>query len=338
MNDATYSRRSMLAAMGSVGVMAALGFAAPARAQGLTKLVYQTGWLPQPEKGGLYQAAATGLYREHGLDVEIRVGAPQMNVNALFLAGRADFADSDSFRILNFVHQELPGVAVAAFGQKAPNVLLSHPGEAGPSLASLKGKPVLISAIGRQTYWQWLKTRYGFTDEQIRPYTSSMAPFLADPKLSMEGFVTSEPFDLQNAGVKPIVRLLADDGYDAYSAITLASPKQVAEQPDIVQRFVDATAKGWRSYLHGDPRPANDVIKRGNPDMSDAKIAYSIDAMKRYGIVDSGDAQAFGPGAMTDARWKRFYDSMVAAAALPAGLDIRKGYTLQFVNKRVGMG
>lgn len=336
MNEATLSRRALLAAMGSVGVMAALGMSRPVRAQGLDKLIYQTGWLPQPEKGGLYQAAAMGIYREYGLDVDIRVGSPQMNVNAVFLAGRADFADSDSFRVLNFVRQGLPGIAVAAYGQRVPTALLSHPGGGDASLATLRGKPVLVSAIGRQTYWLWLKSKYGFTDDQIRPYTSSMAPFLADPSLNMEGFVTSEPFDLQRAGVQPIIRLLADDGYDSYSAITLAAPKMVEQKPELVQRFVDATAKGWASYLHGDPAPANDIIKRGNPEMTDAKIAYSIESMKRYGIVDSGDASRLGIGAMTDARWKRFYDSMVAAAALPAGLDIKKGYTLQFINRRAG--
>ncbi|WHZ12374.1 MAG: ABC transporter, substrate-binding protein [Burkholderiaceae bacterium] len=320
---------------GTAAVLAAVPFVRNARAQGLQKVVYQAGWLPQPDKGGLYQALATGIYKAHGLDVDLRPGGAQMNVNALFLAGRADFADSDSLRVLNFVRQGLPGVAVAAYGQKHPVALASHPNMGLDTLAELKGKPVMVSAIGRQTYWPWLKSKFGYTDDQIRPDTGSLAPFLNNKAMSMECFVTSEPYDMKRAGVDASIKLLADSGYASYYGITLAHPKMIAEQPDVVQRFVDASIKGWASYLGGDPSPGNALIKKGNPDMTDQKIAYCISAMKRYGIVQSGDTAKLGLGAMTDAHWRDFYDAMATAEVLPRGLDIQKGYTLQFVNKHV---
>ena len=91
------------------------------------------------------------------------------------------------------------------------------------------------------------------------------------------------------------------------------------------------------SYLDGDPAPANRLIKKDNPDMTDALIAYAIPAMKKNGIVVSGDALTLGIGAMTDARWKDFFDTMSAAGVFPPALDYRRAYTLQFVNKKVGM-
>jgi NitT/TauT family transport system substrate-binding protein len=332
-----FTRRQALATLAGTTTLAAPAFLRHARAQGgLTKITYQTGWLPQPDKGGLYQALALGYYKDAGLEVELKKGGPQLNVNQIFLAGRADFVDSDSVRVLNFVKEGLPGVAVAAFGQRPMTVLLSHKGTGHDTLASLKGQPLLVSTVGRQTYFQWLKARYGFADEQARPYTYSMAPFLADKSMSMEGFITSEPYELKRAGADPVVHVLADQGYQAYSNVMLAQPRLVAEQPDVVQRFVDATAKGWASYLHGDPTPGNDLIRAGNPEMSPEKIAYAIAAMKRHNIFSSSDVDKGGVGAMSDARWKAIYDAMVAAGAMPAGLDIRKGYTLKFVNKRVG--
>lgn len=335
MKPAMFNRRHVMGAM-AVASLAAPALIRSAHAQALTKVVYQTGWLPQPDKGGLYQAKALGFYKDSGLDVEIRSGGPQLNVNQIFLAGRADFADSDSFRLLNFANEGLPGIAVAAFGQKSLHALMSHPGVGNDSLDSLKGRPVHISAIGRQTYWRWLKARYGFTDEQAKPYTNSLAPFLADTRVSTEGFVTSEPFDMARVGVKPVVHMLADHGYQNYSNVTLTSPKLVAEQPDLVQRFVDATAKGWQSYLRGDPTPGNQLIKQGNPEMSDEKIAFAVAAMQRHGIIDSGDAQSLGLGAMTDARWRSFADTMIAAGVFPQGTPVQKAYTLQFINKRAG--
>jgi NitT/TauT family transport system substrate-binding protein len=59
--------------------------------------------------------------------------------------------------------------------------------------------------------------------------------------------------------------------------------------------------------------------------------------MKQHGIVDSGDAATLGIGAMTDARMKSFYDKMVRAGVVKASVDPRKAYTLQFVNKKVGL-
>lgn len=341
MEAVSRSRRAFLVKASAAGAAAALGgapFVRHARAAAPQKLVYQTGWLPQPDKGGLYQALATGLYREAGLDVEIRPGSAQMNVNALFLAGRADFADSDSFRVLNFVRQGLPAVAVAAFGQRSPHAIASHPGTAGDTLPALKGKPILVSAIGRQSYWLWLKARYGYTDDQLRPFTGSLAPFLANRTLSTECFVTSDPYAMKQAGIDADVQLLADHGFSNYYGVIVTHPELVASRPDVVQRFVDATSKGWHSYLHGDPSPGNALIRQGNPEMTDAKIAFCIDAMRRYGIIASGDALQLGLGAMTDQRWKQFYDDTVAAQALPAGLDIGKGYTTQFVNHRAGPG
>jgi NitT/TauT family transport system substrate-binding protein len=333
MNAPAMIRRRTLVALGAAA-LAAPAFVRRAAAQGLTKVSYQTGWLAQPEHGGYYQALATGIYRDAGLDVDIRKGGPQLNTNALFLAGSVDFCEFDSFRQLNFVNESLPGVAVAAFFQKDPRILLSHPGVGNDSLPQLKGKPILVATAGRQTYWQWLKTKFGFSDEQIRPYTFNIAPFLADKLVSMQGYITSEPYAARQAGLEPVVHLLADAGFDNYSSVLLASPKMIKEQPALVQRFVDATAKGWESYLHGDPAPGNALIQNANPEMSNDKVAFALDAISKYGIVETAETKSMGIGAMSDERWKRFYDSMVTAGAQPAGLDVKRGYTLQFVNRK----
>ncbi|MBL6654136.1 MAG: ABC transporter substrate-binding protein [Reyranella sp.] len=308
-----------------------------AGAQALDKLIYQTGWRAQPQQGGFYQAIATGLYRQHGLEVEVRHGGPQADINTLLLSGRVDFIDSNLFSALNYARENLPGIAVAAIFQKDERVLLAHPGVGNDSLPALKGKPILISTAGRQSFWQWLKAKYGYTDEQARPYTFSLAPFLADRNMCMQGFVTTEPFALRAAGVDPVVFLLADHGFNNYQGLMMCSPKLVAAKADVVQRFVDATLKGWASYLGGDAAPGNALIKRDNPEMTDDKIAYSIATMRRYKLVEGGDAVRLGLGAMTAEHWRAFYTSMVDVGALPPGLAIDRLFSLQFVNKRVAM-
>lgn len=327
-------RRAIVAAAGAALVAGLPAFHRRANAQGLTKVSFQTGWLAQAEHGGPYQALANGYYKDNGLEVEIRPGGPQVNVMQLFLSGSSDFAEADSFRAFAFAQEKLPAVAVASFFQKDPRILMSHPGAGNDSLASLKGKPLLVATAGRQTYWLWLKSRFGFTDDQLRPYAFSLAPWLVDKQVSVQGYLTSEPFNARKAGVEPVVHLLADQGFDNYQNTLIASPTMVKERAEVVKRFVDATAKGWASYLSGDPAPGNALIKKANPQMPDELLAYAVGAMNKYGIVESADTKAHGIGYMNEARWKKFYDAMVVAGAQPPNVDVKAAYTMQFVGAK----
>jgi len=334
MKTTPISRRTALAA----GLAAGLAFSTGLAAQTLEKASFSTNWRAQAEHGGFYQAVATGIYRKYGLDVEIRMGGPQIDPSALLLGGRVDFIMSTSFQGLNYARENLPFVVIASMMQKDPQVIISHPGVGNDTLAALKGKPILVGAGGRVTYWPFLRAKFGFSDEQIRPYTFNMGPFLADKNLSQQGFLTSEPYAIETeSGVKPVVHLLADSGFDNYQTTINTSQKLVETRADFVQRFVNASIEGWYSYMNGDPAPANALIKKDNPDMTDDKIAYAIKSMNANGIIDSGDSKRLGIGAMTDERWKSFYETLVQAGVHQPGLDYKKAYTLQFVNKRVGM-
>jgi NitT/TauT family transport system substrate-binding protein len=325
------ARIAIFAAFGTVS------FALPALA--LDEVTFGTNWKAQAEHGGFYQAVASGIYERHGLEVTIRPGGPQVNHAQLLAAGRIDFnMGGNVFEQFNFVQNDIPMVTVAAIFQKDPQILMAHPGQGYEDLADMKGHPILISQDARTTYWEWLKAAYGFTDDQIRPHTFNPAPFLADESAIQQGYLTSEPFAIeQQAGFTPEVFLLADHGYDTYSTTIETSWQLVEENPDLVQRFIDGTVEGWYSYLYGDPAPANELIKRDNPDMTDAQIAYSIEKLKDYGIVDSGEAEKAGIGAMTDERWQSFFDFAAKAGLYPADLDLSRAYTLQFVNRKVGM-
>ncbi|HET6522684.1 MAG TPA: ABC transporter substrate-binding protein, partial [Geminicoccaceae bacterium] len=295
------SRRHLLKAGAGLaaGGLALGGFPAVVRGA-LDGVTFGTNWRAQAEHGGFYQAVAKGIYGEHGLDVTIRPGGPQVNNTQLLAAGRIDFnMGGNSFTALNYVQNGLPFLAVAAIFQKDPQALIAHPGRGHDDLESLKGEPIMISTGVRITLWRWLQARYGYTDDQIRPYTFSLAPFLADPDAIQQGYVTSEPYAIRQAGVEPVIMLLADRGFNGYSTTIDVGRRTVEERPDLVRRFVDASVLGWVDYLYGDPAPGNALIRRDNPEMTDDLIAYGIRAMRDYGIVDSGDSLERGIGAMT---------------------------------------
>ena len=315
-------------------VLTLLVAALPARAA--DKVTFGLDWKAEAEYGGYYQALATGIYAKHGLDVTIQEGGPQINHMQLLMAGRLDF-NLGGGRAIEFAAEKLPFLAVAAIFQRDLAILMTHPGVGNDSFESLRGKPVMIGADTRNGWWRFLAAKYGYDDSQIRPYTYNLAPFLSDKNAVQQGYVSNEPFLIrEKAGFAPTVLALSDAGYLGYANIVTTSQKLVDTKPDLVQRFVDASIKGWYSYLNGDPAPANKLIRQVNPEMPEELIDYGRKTMIARGTVDSGDTKALGIGAMTDARWKAFYASMVAVGVYKPGVDLTKAYTTRFVNRRVG--
>lgn len=333
-------RRAALKLLGAAGAaVAAPGILTQVTAQGLDKISYNTNWRAQAEHGGFYYALANGFYKEAGIEADIRMGGPQLNMNQILVGGVVDMVMSNSFEAINFAREGVPFLCIGSIFQKDPQVIISHPGVGHDKLENLKGKTILVGGTGRTSYWLFLKAKYGFTDEQVRPYTFNIQPFIADKQVSQQGFLSSEPFAIEKeGGIKPVVHLIADAGFDNYNTTFTTSQKLVTEKKSVVQRFVDASLKGWAEYMKAGPgnAAANDLIKKANPDMGDDKIAHAIKVMNEYGIVKSGDALKLGIGAMTDERWKRFYETMADAGAFPKGIDYKKAYSLEFVNKGIG--
>ncbi len=299
-----------------------------------------TGWLAQAEHGGFYQAVADGTYAACGLDVEIMQGGPQVSGRPLLLAGKIDFyMGGNMLQAFAAVEQNIPLRVVAATFQKEPQVLMSHPGQGLDTWEDLKkADQYILGDEGFQSYFQWMITDFDFDASKRVPYTFNPAPFIANPKSVQQGYVTSEPFAVEReAGFKPNLFLLADYGFETYATTIETMQKTIDERPEVVKCFVDGSAKGWYNYLYGDNAAANALIKKDNPDMNDEQIAFSIETMKEFGIVDSGDTATMGIGAMTDERIAGFYASMVKAKVVADGLDIKKSYTLDFVNKGVGL-
>lgn len=305
----------------------------------LDKVSFGTNWVAEAEHGGFYQALADGTYRQYGLDVTIVPGGPQVNNRILLPVGKIDFfMSANTLQSFDAVEQEIPTLAVAAIFQKDPQVLIAHPDVAIQDLKDLKNLTLFVSKEGMATYFQWLKADYGFEETRVKPYTFNSQPFLADPKSAMQGYVTSEPYAIEKqTSVNPKVFLLADYGFNSYSTLIETRRDLVEKKPDLVQRFVDASIIGWYHYLYGDNGAGNALIKRQNPEMTDELLAYSVARLKEYGIVDSGDALTLGIGAMTDGHMASFFDKMARAGVVKPTLNFRKSYTLQFVDKRVGI-
>lgn len=322
-------QRFILSLVLALTTLTALG--SPAEGE-LVKVRLVTDWKAQAPHGGFYQAQARGFYAEQGLEVQIIQGGPSVNVPLLLGADQAELGiGSNSFIPLNMVQAGIPAKAVAAIFQKDPQVLITHPRDDIRSIGDMKDKPIMISDAGVGSHWVWLKARFGFSDRQIRKYTYNLAPFLADPSAIQQGYVTSEPFEIERAsGVAPQVFLLADEDYPSYGNLILASSRMIADRPELVRAFVAVSIAGWRDYLSGDPTPGNALIKADNPEMTDDLLAHAIAEMNRFRLASAGDAETAGLGTMTEARWQAFFETMSSHGVYPRDLDWRAAYSLDF--------
>ena len=294
------------------------------------KFVYMTNWFAEAEHGGFYQAIANGTYKKYGLDVTVKMGGPQVNILQLMAAGQADCVmGSSDLQMMQTRESGIPVVTVAAYMQKDPQVLIAH--DDVKSFEDMKGKTILIGSGARLGYWPWLKAKYGLTDEQTRPYTFNVQPFVADKNIVQQGYVTSEPYAIQKTGMKANTFLFGDFGFPAYATTVTCMEKTTKERKAAVAAFVKASAEGWKSYL-ADPAPGNALIKKDNPSMTDDQLAYSVSKLKSTGIIEGGDAAKLGIGVMTDAREKASYDFLVGAKLIdPAKVELAKTYTTEFV-------
>jgi NitT/TauT family transport system substrate-binding protein len=295
-----------------------------------TKLVFGTNWYAEAEHGGYYQAIAEGIYKKYGLDVEIKMGGPQVNGLQLLLAGQSDLYMGDDFQTLAAVGNGLPLVTIGATFQRDPAVMIAHPDV--KSLEDLRAKNLYIGQTSESTFWPWLKAKYGFTEDHKKRYTFSIQPFLADKDAAIQGFATSEPYSVQKAGIQPAVFLLGDFGYPPYGETIVVTRAGLAKNADAFKRFLQASAEGWRSYL-ANPAPGNALIRKASPQAEADLLDFSVRKMKDYGLVTGGDAKTKGILTISAARWQGIRDFMVSAGLLSKDVDYTRAFSTELVDQ-----
>jgi NitT/TauT family transport system substrate-binding protein len=320
-------RSGVLTAIAVAATMVA-GLSENGRAAAADEVSMLTSWFAQAEHGGFYQAKATGIYEKYGLDVEIKMGGPQINGMQILGAGQTDFLMSYDFSVLKALEAGIPAVTVATSFQFDLQGLITHPDVT--DLADLRDKTIFVATAGRSSWWPWIKNEYGLSDEQTKTYTFNLQPFLADKNAAQQAYMSSEPYAAQKEGHDVNFFLFADYGFPPYGTTIVTTHDLVEKNPDLVQRFVRASLEGWISYFEN-PEPANKLIKEANPNMTDGQIAYAIERLREQGALTRGDAATMGVGIMTDERWQKTYDYMVSAGLLDPSVDVRDAYTTQFV-------
>ena len=297
---------------------------------GLTKIVLQADWYPQPEHGGFYTAIAKGLYAKEGLDVEILPGGPYVSVEKQVSSGAAQFGMSSTDKIYESIADGQPLIAVAATMQHDPQGIMVRKDSPIRSFADLNGHTVAIKT--GSTWWEFIVKRYQLTGVHEVPAMMNVANFVADPNYVQQAFATSEPFFAKQAGIETRVLLTSDAGYNPYR-VMFTTRDFVAQQPDIVAKFVRASLAGWRDYL-ADPTPAHAMIAKLNPALNPQWMDFTWHAL-RDGHFVAGDNTSGGDfGQMNAERWTTMYQQLIDLKVIDKPFDPATAYTLQFLGPK----
>lgn len=287
-------------------------------------------WFAEPEHGGNFAALAKGFYKDAGFDMTLMPGGPQVSSTQIVASGKAQFGMANGDDILVARQEGIPIVAIATSMQKSPQAVFYHKEDTAiKDFGDLNGHKVYVASTA--SFWQFIKKKYKLDSAQEMKYTGQLVNFVSDPKALTQGYVTSEPFTLSQQKVEHGTLLIADSGYNIYAGVYFTTEKMIAEHPDQVKAFVEATVKGWDYYKdHSDE--INPSVQQKNPDMGLDMMKYS--AAKEMDFVFGGDAATKGTGIMTKERWTEVQKQLVDVGVLKTAENIDKVFTTQFLPKK----
>ncbi|MEX0776528.1 MAG: ABC transporter substrate-binding protein [Phycisphaeraceae bacterium] len=279
----------------------------------VTKLTLALNWVPEPEFGGFYAAQLSGAYAKHGLDVTLQPGGAGKPTMQMVGKGQVELGVVSADEILIGRARGIDVVGVFTVYQTCPQGIMVHR-ELGLAnigdvfAARTEGSPLTIAMEPGLPYVNYLKGRYGFDHVKVVPYSGGVVPFLASKSFAQQCFVFAEPVSARQQGADPQVFLVADAGYNPYTAAVAARGDYAKKHPELIKAFVAATQEGWQAYLD-DPKPANEAMGKLNANM-DART-FAQGAQAQAALIVSEDTKASGLGVMTKERWTTLAQQLV---------------------------
>lgn len=277
----------------------------PSLAAEKTKIVLN--WKPEPEFGGFYAAQISGLYKKHGLNVEIVPGGSGTPVIQMLAAGKIDFGIVSADELIISRSNGSDVVALYAAFQTNPQGIMTHAERNFSSLSDVFKSEGALAIQRGLPYSEFLLKKFGSPKVKIVPYLGGIANFLNDKKYSQQVFVTAEPLEAKKKNVNAKTFLVADEGYNPYAVVLTTRATVLKQNPKLVNAVVAAVREGWREYLDR-PATANKVMGNLNKSMDATIFALGAEAQKP--LMETAETKKSGLGTMTEARWKRLVDQL----------------------------
>ncbi|MCB1690999.1 MAG: ABC transporter substrate-binding protein [Halioglobus sp.] len=270
-------------------------------------LVLALNWKPEPQFGGFYAAQLKDYYADNGLDVDIIEGGSGTPTIQMLLAGRVDYAIVSADEVVIALARGARDiVALFATYQTNPQGIMTHAERGFESIEQvMQSEGVLLWQSGLP-YAQYFMKKYAPITVVTAPYLGGIGNFQNDPRVAQQCFVTSEPLAAVAAGLEVKTFLVADSGYNPYTAVLVTQRKRWETSPDEVKSMVAAVRSGWNDYLQ-DPTETNTAMLALNRAMSAETFAQSAEAQRA--LIKTAETGRVGE--MTQARWQTLADQLL---------------------------
>lgn len=257
-------------------------------------------WKPEAEFGGFYAAELSKAFEKEGLKVQIQPGGVGTPAVQMVNAGKAEFGISSADELILSQDRGADAVALFAVYQTNPQAMMLREERGVAELSQVFNDGILAVQKGLP-YFLFLEKKFGVPKAKVVPYLGGVTQLAENPLVTQQCFVTSEPLLAQSKGLKVKTFLVADAGFNPYTALVVVKRKYAEKNRATVAAFRRAVEAGWKEYLK-DPEPANEVMNRLNPSMDRQTLTKS--AQVQVPLIQTAETHKNGLGTMTPARWK----------------------------------
>lgn len=302
-----------------------------------TQLRFQMGWIKDYSFAGFAAAERNGHFAEQGLEVTFIDGGfgeqGYIDPMSRVLAGEADLSSVSISDLLTARADGKPVVGVGSTLQRSPNVIISRAEDNIVRPWDLRGKRVAVTDGGARAIYEALIASQGIDLAEID--TIPRVDYGIDPLLNGEvdalwGWITNEGVLMQEANVEANFILPSDYGIDTYTGVVFTTETMLAEQPEVIERFLRAVFQGHQDVLDN-PQQALDFVLDYNDslvrDEQERRLQAFLPLIKPPGTFI---------GQMRPELWQLVYQITLDQGLLSAPVDPEAAYTSAVVEKIYG--
>jgi len=291
-------------------------------------------WIHTIEYAGFYAAEAEGYYAEENISVDLRGGGFDEDGNYLdpvteVLDGEVDFGVMDAGVILSARADGAPLVAVASIYQLHPIAFISLAEQGIERPQDLVGKTVDVSDNSQVVYDALLHSQ-GIEPGAVQ--TKVRSDFTVNPLVNgevdvIDAWVTNEVVELGMAGIDVNTILASDYGIEVYPNAIFTTEDMIANNPDLVERFLRATVRGMQRVVD-EPEYSGRLAVEYNEELDLEKETEG--SFQAVSLLNPGGSK---PGMMTPKAWNATQDIMLEQGLLDGPMDLESVYTLEFLER-----
>lgn len=298
-------------------------------------------WMYYGSHAGFALGKDKGMYDEAGIDLDIRSGNGSSSAHRLVANGDSDFAYGSCGAMVTLASQGAELISVAVIDAMGTEAVIVRPDAGVSSLEDLKGKKLLTTAnAGVNTFFPIVLANAGLSDADINltnvPDGALVSSYLqgAGDAVGILGGLDDKPAEIKaNGGDDPVTFPYSDFGVNQVGYCISTTKKMVEENPDLVQRFVDATLKAY-TEAEADPDAAvNSMadIVGGTMAEDEGKAQARAVLDVTLGVLYSSANADKTLGLHVDSDWQGMVDLMKEYNDLDPEADPASFYTNQFV-------